>query len=141
MGKDFLRDRLAAASLIPPGRYPVRLLPQGIAPFRTDKTSGVDCRLEITEGDCAGRLVELRFLFDGPRGFVARDLGILEKWANAVDAKPADSPVRVVAEIGRASADRRGFLCLAHKPGLDGTVDIIPVAVEVDPLPQKEAHP
>ena len=67
MSKDFLRDRLAAVSLVPEGRYLVKLLPQGIAPFRTEKTSGVVCRLEIMEGDCAGRFVELRFMFDGPR--------------------------------------------------------------------------
>ena len=141
MSKDFLRDRLAAVSLVPQGRYLVKLLPKDIAPFRTEKTSGVACRLEIMEGDCAGRSVELRFMFDGPRTFVARDLGVLEKWANAVDARPADSPIRVIAEIGRASADRRVFLSLVHKPGLHGTVDILAVAVEVEPLPQKAAHP
>ena len=31
--KDFLRDRLAAVSLVPEGRYLVKLLPQGIAAF------------------------------------------------------------------------------------------------------------
>ena len=98
------------------------------------------------EGDCAGRSVELRFMFDGPRGFVDRDLGVLEKWANAVDARPvdpsvADAPVRVIAEIGRASANRRVFLSLVHKPGLYSTVDLLAVAVEVEPLPPKAAHP
>ena len=141
MSKDFLRDRLTAVSLVPPGRYLVKLLPKGIDAFKTEKTSGVACRLEILEGDCAGRFVELRFMFDGPRTFVARDLSVLEKWANAVDAKPADSPIRVIAEIGRASADRRVFLSFVHDPGLHGTVTILAVAVEVEPLAQKAEHP
>lgn len=91
---------------------------------------------EIAAGQHSGREVRLSFLHEAPAALgalVARDLELLAKWAEAVEAPlPARNPVDLLIRIARASVGRQIVATLVREEAPSGPV-LVTTRIEVAP--------
>ena len=130
------------------GEYVIEIQPGRVEPF-AKQTAGCFVTLTIIEGPHKGRSLRLRFLADGPptmMGFVERDLGLLAKWADAVDAAPARDLSGVIKSLWKASHGHRVHLKLLTREDQLGIREYIATGVRVEkaapePAPAVTAPP
>jgi len=119
---DYLAERLKQAA-VPAGRYPIAILPRGIAAFTTRQTSGVTFAVTVTEGPWQGGEIPLRLVLDGQPGrldgVIRHNLHLLGGWAKALGVGPATDPFDLIAKLGRAGKKRRVILDLREKRWAD----------------------
>ena len=104
---DYLAERLKQAA-VPAGRYPIAILPRGIAAFTTRQTSGVTFAVTVTEGPWQGGEIPLRLVLDGQPGrldgVVRHNLDLLARLGEGARRWPGNRPNRP----DRQARPRRG---------------------------------
>ena len=107
-------------------------------PFTTPQTRGCTVDVKICAGDHCGRVIQLRFLEDGPPfldGIIARDIEALASWQKTVGAEPSppqDGIAGVLKAIWKASKGKNVFLRLTTNAGKGGVIETILVAARCD---------
>ena len=129
--QDCLAEGRQRNGLVPEGRYPVEILPDGIEALKTQRTLGVSFCVAVLAGPHAGTVCRLRFLFDGPDAIVARDL-ILHQWTMGLGLSGhAVDPLDVALRLGRPGEGRQVILSLDRRRQQNGGLEMVALDVEV----------
>jgi hypothetical protein len=130
-GADWLEKASRKHGVIPSGQYAAAILPRGMHPIATAKTSGVSFLVGIVGGAHDGTECRLSFLCEGPDAIVRRDLGLLQQWGSALGVGRSRDILNLVAKLGDAGKGRRVTLGIASRESRNG-VELACVSVDVE---------